>query len=123
MFKILLIEDDGVSRLFLKSYISKLLNQEVEVDDASDGNIALKKFKNGEHSLIITDLNIPSLDGLDLIKRIREINETIPILVETGFGHKYDLSGYNINGILNKPIKANELREYLEDIVQDLSRI
>ena len=53
---------------------------------AYDGEQALKIFNNFKVDLIITDLKMPHVDGMNLIKTIRDMNSTIPIIVITGYG-------------------------------------
>lgn len=122
MFKILLVEDEPVSRVFLKKYISKLLNQEVDVTEVSNGQLAFDKFLKDSFSLIITDLNMPGFDGEQLIKKIRDVNSDVPIIVETGYFNDFSsFDDLNITGILKKPIKPQELQKHLAVLIRSFN--
>src|SRR5437764_1779152 len=57
-----------------------------QVDDAADGNIAAEKLRKQPYQLVITDLRLPSLSGLELLKIQKETDATIPVLLMTAFG-------------------------------------
>src|SRR5262249_49775913 len=56
------------------------------VDEAPDGNIAAEKIRKQPYQLIITDLRLPTLSGLEILKIQKEIDSTIPVLLMTAFG-------------------------------------
>src|SRR5947209_12994268 len=57
-----------------------------EVDEAADGNIGADKIRKQPYQLVITDLRLPSLSGLEILKIQKEIDSTIPVLLMTAFG-------------------------------------
>jgi DNA-binding NtrC family response regulator len=81
--KILLIEDKDSLRQMLSTAIKKAGYQ---VDEAADGNIAAEKIRKQPYQLIITDLRLPTLSGLDILKIQKEIDTTIPVLLMTAYG-------------------------------------
>jgi DNA-binding NtrC family response regulator len=81
--RILVVDDEPSAR----SGLAKLLGQEqYEVDTAADGLLALELVAERTPALILTDLKMPNMDGMELIARIREKNPEIPIIVATAFG-------------------------------------
>ncbi len=114
--RILLIEDDkALSKLTIM-----LLNREhIEVIHAQDGEEALLLLNDQEFNLIITDLNMPQIDGLTLITELREKQSEIPIIVTTGVTnesiHK-QLHGLGVAKIYVKPLMSNIYGELIEDI-------
>ncbi len=56
------------------------------VDEASDGNIAVEKIKKQPYSLVLTDLRLPTLSGLEILTTQKEIDPTIPVLIMTAYG-------------------------------------
>jgi DNA-binding NtrC family response regulator len=56
-----------------------------EVDTAEDGQDALNKFSKGDFDLIISDLLMPNVDGLELLKRVRNIDKEVIFLMITGY--------------------------------------
>jgi len=79
MSKILIIEDDPEIRKIQKDY---LLKENFLVTEASDGNQGLEKFENENPDLIILDLNLPYVNGIDVCKRIR-LKSGVPIIMVT----------------------------------------
>lgn len=82
MNKILLIEDDS---LFVKMYEKKFAHEGLELVPAYDGEEGLEKVKSGKPDLIILDLMLPKMAGSDVLKKIKEDQETssIPVVVLT----------------------------------------
>jgi two-component system chemotaxis response regulator CheY len=69
--KVLVTEDSSTIRLFLKRVIQEILPG-IEIEEASDGAEALRKLEGGGFSLMITDLNMPVMNGADLLSHARE---------------------------------------------------
>jgi two-component system response regulator HydG len=81
--RILIVDDEPSAR----SGLAKLLDQEqYEVETAADGLLALDLVAERTPALILTDLKMPNMDGMELIARIREKNPEIPVIVATAFG-------------------------------------
>jgi len=115
--KILLLEDNErlnnsiVKRLTLKGY---------KVDAFIDGNEALECIYNG-YDCFLLDVNVPSIDGISILKEIRETYKTIPILI---ISSNIDLDtiknayGYGCNDYLKKPFYIDELELKIEILCQ-----
>ncbi len=81
--KILIIEDDEAMRSLLKD----LLDEEgFAVEAVSNGFDALQKLTEHPFDLIITDIHMPGLTGLDLLPRIKKLQPRAPVIVITAFG-------------------------------------
>ena len=109
MKKILIIEDD---HRLSESISATLLKESYSCEPAYDGQIALKSFLQNTHHLIILDLNLPKINGIDLCKRFREINPAIPIIIITAFGDidsKMEAFGFGADDYLVKPFHLKEL--------------
>ena len=81
--KILLVEDKESLRQMLSTAIRKA---GYSVDEAADGNAAAEKIRRQPYQLVITDLRLPTLSGLDILKLQNEIDPTIPVLLMTAYG-------------------------------------
>lgn len=83
MTKILVVEDDRLARGALKRGLE---TEGYEVMEAEDGKHALEEINNGQPDLIITDKQMPNIDGHELIEKIRKTDwgKKIPILMLTG---------------------------------------
>jgi YesN/AraC family two-component response regulator len=108
---ILYVEDeDNTREIFSK--ILKKFSKEVIV--AKDGEEGLEKFKKFSADLIITDINMPKINGIELIKQIREKNQEIPIVIVTAFSdfnHAYEAIKLNVDYFFLKPI--SDIEHYL----------
>ncbi|RXJ63752.1 DNA-binding response regulator [Halarcobacter anaerophilus] len=92
---------------------------------ANNGEEGLEKYKKINPDIIITDIMMPKLDGLEMTKRIREENETIPIIVLSAFSDKEKLLKAIDIGITKyfiKPFDPEEVLEYLCAIAKKLNK-
>ena len=80
-FKILVVDDNMELREILEEYLG---GEGDSVEGARNGKEALEKYRNNYHDLIITDLNMPGLAGMELIKTIRQENEDTEFVIITG---------------------------------------
>ena len=117
--KILLIEDDER----LSTVLGKGLEERgYQVQVASDGEMGLNLFENGDFDLIITDLILPKLNGIELSKKIREKDSMLPLLMLTALGTTDDkLEGFDA-GADDYLVKPFDLRELLARIKTLLKR-
>ncbi|MCD6546641.1 MAG: response regulator [Thermotogae bacterium] len=81
MKKILVVDDETN----IRNLIKKILSDEFEVDTAANGLEALKLLKNKEFDLMILDINMPQMDGVELMKKLKKHNVSIPIVVISVF--------------------------------------
>jgi DNA-binding NtrC family response regulator len=81
--RILLVEDKESLRQMLATAIRKA---GYAVDEAADGPQAAEKLRKQPYHLIITDLRLPNLSGLDILRTQKEIDATIPVLIMTAYG-------------------------------------
>ncbi len=77
--KILFVEDEVDLVAIISDTLTKL---KANFETANNGQIALDKFKEiNDFDLIVTDINMPVMNGLEFIKNVREINSTIPVII------------------------------------------
>ena len=82
--KILVVDDNPVDRHLVGSLLSKIDNWEIIF--AADGAAALKTIAENELDLIVTDLQMPYVDGLQLVKKIRSSYSHLPVVLTTSYG-------------------------------------
>lgn len=80
--RVMVVDDEENIREVLSNYLESM---NYSVDTAEDGQEALKKYKKGDFDLIISDLLMPNIDGLELLKRIRELDKDVIFLMITGY--------------------------------------
>ena len=109
-YNCLIVEDSPMMRQLLIFALSRI--KDVNIVEADDGVDGLKKMSSNEFDLIIVDINMPIMDGLKLIKRIRsdEVHKHVPIIIVTTEkadeerGMKLGASTY-----LTKPVSAPDV--------------
>lgn len=114
---ILIAEDSAVTRAFLVATLEEL--EDFEVVEASTGFEALKQLPRRRFSLIITDINMPDINGLELINFVKNnINyRGIPLIVVTTEGSDRDRQkgmALGADEYLVKPIDPDELQELVK---------
>lgn len=106
---ILYVEDESELREITSKFLRGIIGN---ISAVSDGNEALIKFNNEKYDLIVTDINMPRLNGVDLIKEIKRINPSIPIIVTTAYNDQDQLENLNQIGMdeyVNKPVDLLKL--------------
>jgi CheY-like chemotaxis protein len=108
---ILIVEDDPETRLF---YSSALESNGFQTDQAHNGHQALEKAFKTLPDLILTDIAVPGLDGIELCRRLRadERTRNIPLLAITGYGDRDYSDRALLAGaaqVLTKPCDAEQL--------------
>ncbi len=118
--KLLYVEDNESARDATMAIFGEFFE---DIVVAADGQDALEKFDAHTIDLIITDINMPRLNGLAMTKRIRETNKNIPILVLSAYnesGFFIDSIKLGVDGYLLKPIDIEQFLVALEKIIQKL---
>ena len=80
MFKILIAEDDAELRLLFTHVLNK---NGYEVTGVDNGKKALDALMNDYYDMVISDIMMPVMDGYELVRSLREINKTIPVMMIT----------------------------------------
>jgi two-component system chemotaxis response regulator CheY len=105
---ILLVDDSRTVRQLLKLVLAKHLS--CEITEAQDGLEAVKMLSKATYDLVITDINMPNMNGLALTRKIRgELALDVPIIIVTTMGKEKDRDkGMELgaNSYLTKPIQA-----------------
>ena len=86
MSKILIIEDEEPIRRVLVRILSDE-DSSFEIHQASDGKKGLDLIKNDSYDLVLCDIKMPKVDGIELLQRTRKTNSTIPFIMLTGHGN------------------------------------
>ena len=119
--KILIIEDDK----FLRELISRKLGDEgFNIQEAIDGEEGLKKIKEGKPDLILLDLILPSIDGFEVLSRMKEDPgvSAIPVIILSNLGQKEEVERGLKLGAADYLIKAHftpgEIIEKIKNILK-----
>ncbi|EIA08933.1 sigma-54-dependent transcriptional regulator [Flavobacterium frigoris] len=85
MPKILIIEDEAAIRRVLSKILSEE-NDAYQVEDAEDGVAGFEKIKNNDYDLVLCDIKMPKMDGVELLEAVKKIKPEIPIVMISGHG-------------------------------------
>lgn len=115
----LLIVEDGEDIINIMDRTFKMLVREIFL--AKDGKEGLQSFKDNKPDVILTDLRMPRLNGVDFIKQVREENPDIPVIMITAY--EYDLTEDDkkyMDAIFPKPINFMNLIQSIDECVQKI---
>jgi two-component system nitrogen regulation response regulator NtrX len=85
MSKILVIEDEAAIRRVLTKILSEE-NETYQVEEAEDGLVGLEKIKNDDYDLVLCDIKMPKMDGVEVLEAIKKIKPEIPVVMISGHG-------------------------------------
>jgi two-component system chemotaxis response regulator CheY len=119
--KILIVDDFSTMRRIIKNLLRELGFNNTE--EADDGLTALPMLKSSSFDLLVTDWNMPGMQGIDLLKEVRadEKLSEIPVLMVTAEQKKEQIieaAQAGVNGYIVKPFTAAILQEKLEKIFE-----
>jgi CheY-like chemotaxis protein len=117
--KIMIVEDD---EFLVQMYATKLELQEYQVTTAGDGKQALKLIKKEKPDLILLDLNLPVMDGFQVLEELKKDQATkdIPVLVLTNYGQKEHIDKCLALGAVDYLIKAHFVPSEVVDKIKIL---
>ena len=111
-YSCLVVEDSPMMRQLIVMALSRLRN--VRIVEADDGVDGLRKLAGKKFDIILTDINMPIMDGLKLVKRVRTdpVHKAVPIVIITTEGAAEDRQralSLGANAYITKPIQAHEV--------------
>lgn len=114
--RVLVADDSQTMRMLLLFHVIKMLPG-VKIVEAVNGAHALEKLKQQDVDLILTDMNMPELDGAGLIRAVRQdLKLDTPIIIITTKGEQHDRErGMDLgaNGYITKPIDIRQFRDII----------
>jgi two-component system, chemotaxis family, chemotaxis protein CheY len=122
--KFLVVDDFSTMRRIVRNLLKDL--EFTNVEEAEDGVIALQKLKEGGFDFVVSDWNMPNMDGLTLLQNIRAdaALKHLPVLMVTAEAKKENIvaaAQAGANGYVVKPFTAATLSEKLEKIFQNMA--
>ena len=114
--RILVVDDQESMRTLLKDML-EVIGYEVTV--AEGGEEALRLMEAGEFDLVLTDLNMPSMDGTALLRAIKAINAELPVVIITGYGTFHTekrVMREGANGYISKPCTLAKIENTLAGV-------
>jgi DNA-binding NtrC family response regulator len=116
--QVILIVDDEEG---LREGLSKLLEDEgYTVECAEDGEKAIEIVRSTHIDLMLTDMRMPGMSGIELLKQVRKIREEIGVIILTGYGEiesYIEAMNFGAMEYVSKPFKVNELKFIVSKIL------
>jgi len=121
-FTILFVEDETDTRKNYTRYLKRYFD---EVYEAEDGEIAYEIYQDKKPDILIIDINLPKLNGLDLLKKIRQKDHKTKAIVLTAHSDKeylLDATSLKLTKYLIKPVSRDELKDALTLVIEEMSK-
>ena len=120
-FHCLVVEDSPMMRQLLVFALSRV--KQLRVTEADDGVDGLRKLASGKFDIILTDINMPIMDGLKLVKRVRTdpVHKDVPIVIITTESAEEDRQralSLGANAYITKPIQAPQVIAQVKELLK-----
>lgn len=104
----LLIVDDQIG---VRMLLNELFNEEYHVELAANGYEAVEKFKEETPSLVMLDMKMPGLDGMETLQSIKQLNASVPVIMITASGELMEQAKMlGAADFIQKPFDLNNVR-------------
>ncbi|MHB8174727.1 MAG: sigma-54-dependent transcriptional regulator [Nitrospirota bacterium] len=115
---ILVVDDEENAR----EGLSKILSKEgYRVETAANGKEAIDNLKDQRYDLVITDMRMPLMDGFEVLREIKKMDENIGVIMITAYGEVESyLEAMNMGAFeyINKPVRVNELKRVISKVLE-----
>ena len=119
---LLFVEDEPLLRESMGEWLARKVGR---VFCAQHGEEALEILAANKIDLLLTDIRMPVMDGISLVKKIRTIVPRPRVILVTGFNESvlHDASKLGVDAIVEKPLDRDELLRVLQDCLEDVDRL
>lgn len=125
MYSVIIVDDEPVSATYVGEIIDKKCSDFQIVGSATNGEEALLKIENTKPDIVISDIRMPIMDGLELAEIVRERFSNIKFIIISGyqdFSYAKQAIKYGVSDYLLKPLNPAKLVECLETIIKNISK-
>jgi two-component system, chemotaxis family, chemotaxis protein CheY len=115
--KILIVDDSALARRMVRQFLEELGHT---VDEATDGTVALQQYESNRHDVVILDLVMHGMNGLETLAKFRQLNAEAAVIVATADIQKSTREQARAAGaaaLINKPLQKSELAEILDTVL------
>jgi len=119
---VLIVDDEKNIRLTLSLALEKL---NIPVDTANDGDEALRKLTEKSYALMLLDLRMPGMDGLEVLRRVSEIRPEVKVVIITAWGSiEIAVEAMRLGAVdfLQKPFDADDVRELVSSLLDEATQ-
>ena len=123
--KFLVVDDFATMRRIVKNLLKEIGIQ--HMDEAEDGQMALRMLKGAKYDFVVSDINMPNMNGFELLRQIRADGDlkALPVLMVTAEAKKEDIitaAQAGASGYIVKPFTKATLEEKLQKILQKIGK-
>ena len=117
--KILIVEDNKINQMITKKILNKM---NLQCDIVDNGEAAVQKVKDNNYNIVLMDIHMPGISGLEATKRIRTFDKELTIFALTAVTledkmHEFDEAGFD--DIISKPFKQEDFEKKLYDVLKE----
>lgn len=125
MYKILIVDDEKIERNGIKLLL-KQLDHEFDVSEAGNGMIALDMLKENEYDILLTDIKMPFMDGMELIEKVHGMKQNLKYIIFSGcsdFSYAKQAVKLGVADYILKPVDINEFKATINKVVAELDEM
>ncbi|MCD6221924.1 response regulator [bacterium] len=115
--KILIVDDDKNIRMLCRDLLER---EDFIVEEANNGFDAINRIENGNYDLVLLDLQMAEIDGFEVLKKIREFNETLPIVIMTGYATIENAVKAMKTGANDFVVKPFDIHQFLNAVKRNI---
>lgn len=118
ILRILIVDDNKYAIEVIKDYL-KISNIDVDVHSANNGTDAIKKIDENVYELILLDISMPDMSGIDVLKHIRLFDREVPVIIVSVVSTEYQIDSAFKEGVdefLVKPVDMEKLIGWINKI-------
>jgi len=122
--KVLIVDDEAGIREVLKEYFESEYT-DLEIDTAENANAALEKIENNVYHFILLDIVMPGMDPFDLLKKVKEMNKLIQVIIITGnstLDKVLNALEFGADDYLTKPFDFDTLKSIIDTNIEKIIR-
>jgi len=120
-YNVLIVDDDADVRSVVWTFLSMGGHF---CDIAADGTDALKKTDNKHYDAIITDVNMPKMNGIDLVRELRTRSLSLPVMIMTGFADEQSMrsiASIGVQALIEKPFTVTSFVDKFATMMKECS--
>ena len=122
VIKLLLVEDDAILRYMIRNGMEDVVGG-YEIVEAANGSEGLDQWNENRPDIIVSDVDMPVMDGYKMVEKIREIDNMIPIVFASAMDQSSDvMRGYEVgvNNYIKKPYSPEELDAHVQALLRNI---
>src|SRR5690242_8643763 len=119
--KILVVDDSAAMRKIISGSLAKTAYAKERIVEASNGKEAFEKFVDDQFGLILSDWNMPEMDGLEFVTKVRTVDKRVKIIMittEGTFGKMEEALDAGLDGYVTKPFTPEGLERKINSVLK-----